>query len=165
MTQSWGLELIADITAGWRGLKTMEVCVHLAHRLIKTNASLKRWETHQLFGGVSHAPTLKQKVKQRQMTRENSCLFVSWSSWKSHIQVIRQCLTLCFRLERTLLNIQWSSHLLKQAFIVFIYGLAESLCTSVVFSCFQPAVMSAMSSSSQDCAIHHNNAVEHHIRS
>ncbi len=47
-------------------------------------------------------------------------------------------------------------------FHVFFDGLSECTCSAVVFSRFQPAVTSAMSSSPCDCTICHN-VVEHHI--
>ncbi len=65
--------------------------------------------------------------------------------------------------ERTPLNIQLVSRLLKRELVGFFDGLSECTCSSVVFSRFLLAVTSAASSSSQDCAVCHYNTEENRI--
>ncbi len=62
--------------------------------------------------------------------------------------------------EKTPLNIRRGSRLLKRAYII--YFLTDRL-SAMLLHCFQLAVTSATSSSSQDCAGRHNNAAEHRI--
>ncbi len=106
---------------------------------------------------LSHLPTLKYEVKRRLINGKRT--FVCFlRQWKQPFMVC----VLVLEPEGTPLNIQRLSHLLKWPFSA---TFAKALNMSRSHQCFQPAVTSATSSSSHDCTIHHNSAVEHCIRS
>ncbi len=60
--------------------------------------------------------------------------------------------------ERTLLNIRWVTCLLKKSIYCVFWWIGW---VHMLLCCFQLAVTSAKSSSSQDCTVPHNNALEH----
>ncbi len=103
----------------------------------------------------AHVPTLKHKVEHQHMTQKQLFCFLKQlkKQFGGYMLVFNFVLT-------TPLSICRVSHLLKRTLFVFS---TKCLCSSVVFSCFQPAVMSSMSSTSQDCTVRLNNAVKHCI--
>ncbi len=107
----------------------------------------------------SHVPTLKHETKHRYITGKFVCLFheavekaAFWviCPWVRFVLSVgtredtSKCLASFISFKRSVYCIFWQIFWVK----MFLH-------------CSQPAGMSAMSSSSQGCNIHHNNAVEH----
>ncbi len=137
-----------------KNMCTQLICQKIQHRLVIKNMKLT-----ECLVVSSYVLTLKHKFKQRLITRKQ--LFVcSWSSWMSLFWVISHCLTLCFSVgtweDTTKLLVSFTSF--KSVYCVFTW-----LVHMLLRCCFQPAVTSALSFSSQDCTACHNNAVEHRI--
>ncbi len=138
----------------------MEVHRHSANPLENTvNACLKRQETS------SHVPTLKHEVKQQLITKRRLFQLLNGTHKQANKQTVvslSRCLTSCFS-DRTS-----TGHHLAFGEFLFFYSKCISCFSMDCWSANAPLLFSVSDtvstiSSSQDCAICHNNAVEHHI--
>ncbi len=69
--QSWELELFADVTAGWKQLKTTEEHVHSANLSKNTrNTRFKRRETRRIFSGVLSCTDNRTQSSTRRITQK-----------------------------------------------------------------------------------------------
>ncbi len=92
----------------------------------------------------------------------NSFLFVLWSSWKRRFWVPYPCLASCFSVDTWEDTTKHSARFTSFTTSVYcIFG--RIVWVLMLLRCFQPAVTSATSSSSQNCTVHSNNAAEHRI--